>query len=81
MKAVLWINYIFDPSRKKPSWIRLTDLGFESKQFLLQFLYDILPLGSVDSHIFADSEPGSQNVADTNPKHWMNWEKLKKMYK
>ena len=41
----------------------------------LQFLIDILPLGSgsVDLHIFADPDPGSQNLADPtdpDPKHW-----------
>ena len=32
----------------------------------MQFLVDILPLGSesVDSHIFADQDPESQNLAD-----------------
>ena len=49
--------------------------------FLLQFLVDILPLGSgsVDPHIFADPDPGSQNLADPvdpvdpvpDPKHWL----------
>ena len=38
-------------------------------------MVDILPLGSgsVDPHIFADSDPGSQNLADPtdpDPKHW-----------
>ena len=42
------------------------------KIFFLQFLVDILPLGSisVDPHIFAypDPDPGSQNLADpTDP--------------
>jgi len=41
----------------------------------LQFLVDILPLGSgsVDPHIFADPNPdsGSQNLADPNPKHFL----------
>ena len=40
------------------------------KKFFLQFLVDILPLGpeSVDPHIFADPDPGSQNLADpTDP--------------
>jgi len=41
----------------------------------LQFLVDILPLGSgsVGLHIFADPDPGSQNLADPkdpDPKHW-----------
>ena len=41
---------------------------------LLQFLVDILPFGSgsVDPHIFADPDPGSQNLADPkdpDPKH------------
>ena len=40
-----------------------------------EFLVDILPLGSgyVDPHIFADPDPGSQNLADPtdpDPKHW-----------
>ena len=32
----------------------------------MQFLVDILPLGSgsVDPHIFVDPDPGSQNLAD-----------------
>ena len=42
---------------------------------MLQFLVDILHLGSgyVDPHIFADPDPGSQNLADPtdpDPKHW-----------
>ena len=54
-----------------------SDLGFKIKFFFLQFLVDILPLGSgsVDPHIFADPDPGSQNLADPtdpdpDPKHW-----------
>jgi len=42
------------------------------KGFFLQFLVDILPLGSgsVDPHIYADPDPGSQILADpTDPKH------------
>ena len=38
--------------------------------FFLQFLVDVLPLSSVESHIYADSDPnpGSQNFADpTDP--------------
>ena len=37
-----------------------------SKKVFLSFLVDILPLGSgsVDPHIFAGPDPGSQNVAD-----------------
>ena len=47
---------------------------FRVKFFLLQFLFDILPLGigSVDTHIFADPDPGSQNFAestDSDPNH------------
>ena len=47
--------------------------------FFLQFLVNILPLGSgsVDPHIFADPDPGSQNLADStdpdtdpDPKHY-----------
>ena len=45
----------------------------------MQFLVDILPLGSgsVDPHIFEDldPDPGSQNLADPDPKHWtLGWE-------
>ena len=44
------------------------------KFFFLQFLVDILSLGSgsVDTHILADPDPGSQNLADPmdpDPKH------------
>ena len=44
---------------------------------MLQFLVDILPLGSgsVDPHIFADPDPGSKNLADPtdpDPKHCFN---------
>ena len=42
----------------------------------LQFLVDILSLGSMDSHIFVDPDPGTQNLADPtdlDPKHWMNY--------
>ena len=38
----------------------------------MQFLVDILPLGSGALHIFADPDPGSQNLADPtdpDPKH------------
>ena len=50
-----------------------SDFDFRDKKvFFLQFLVEILPLGSgsVDLHIFADpdSDPGSQNLADpTDP--------------
>ena len=44
------------------------------KFLFLHFLVDILPLGSgsVDSHIFVDPDPGTQNLADPtdlDPKH------------
>ena len=56
------------------------DLGFKSK-FFIQFLIDIAPLGSgsVNSHIFADPDPGSQNLADPtdpDPKHWLVFVKI-----
>ena len=65
----------------KSPFFNSSDLGFESKIFLLQFLVNILPLGSgsVDPHIFADPDPdpdpGGQNLADPtdpdpDPKHW-----------
>ena len=45
------------------------NLSFFNSFFFLQFLVDILPLGSgsVDPHILADPDPGSQNLGD--PKH------------
>ena len=58
-----------------------SDLGFDSKTFILKFLVDILPLGSgsVNPHFFADPDPDpeSQNLADPrdlepDPKHWIN---------
>ena len=80
-EAVLWIQLILmririlDPHWKKmdpdpdPGYLR----NFLTKQnFFLQFLVDILPLGSGDPHIFADPDPGSQNHADQtdpDPKH------------
>ena len=48
----------------------LSILDFEIK-FFLQFLVDILPLGSGDTRIFEDN-PGSKNLADPtdpDPKH------------
>ena len=41
------------------------------RNFFLQFLVDNLPLGSgsVDPYIFADPDPGSQNLPDPDPKH------------
>jgi len=55
-------------SSKVQSWV----LGV--KKLFLQFLVDILLLGSgsVDPHILADPDPGSQNLADPtdpDPKH------------
>ena len=43
--------------------------------FFLQFLVDILPLGSgsLDPHIFTDLDQGSQSLSDPmdpDPKHW-----------
>ena len=59
------------------SFFNSSDLSFESNFFFFQFLVDILPLGSgsVDPHIFADPDPGSQNLGDPTapdpgPKHW-----------
>jgi len=42
-----------------------SDLG-EQKFFFLQFLVDISIYGSVNPHIFADPDPGRQNLADPN---------------
>jgi len=50
------------------SLLTVTNWRLRAKDFCLQFLVDILPLGSgsVDQHIFADSnpDPGSQQIAD-----------------
>ena len=53
-----------------------SDFGFVRKRFFLQFLIDILPIGSrsVSPHIFADSDPRIQNLADPtdpDPKHYL----------
>ena len=57
--------------------------------FCVQFLVDILPLGSgsVDPHIFAnlDPDPGSQNLADPtdpdpDPKHWIHGSASEKIF-
>ena len=57
-----------DPSNPDPGHF------FKIYWFFLQFLVDILPLGSesVDPHIFMDPDSGSQNFADPtdpDPKH------------
>ena len=49
--------------------------------FFLQFFVDILPIGSgsVDPHIFADPDPGGQNLAnptDPDPKHCLEFRNL-----
>ena len=47
------------------SYFHNSVLGLENKVFFsVQFLVDILPLGSGYLHIFADSNPGSQNFGD-----------------
>ena len=50
------------------SLLTVTNWRLRAKDFCLQFLVDILPLGSgsVDQHIFANSnpDPGSQKIAD-----------------
>ena len=38
---------------------------------LRQLLVDILYLGSVDPYIFADLDPGTQNITDPDPKSWL----------
>jgi len=81
---------ILDPHWKKNGWTiqkwgNFYNLFFSKvqswvigvKKFFLQFLVDILPLGSgsVDPHIFADPDPGSQNLGDPtdpDPKRWKN---------
>ena len=52
---------------------------------MLQFLVDILPLGSgyVDPHIFADPDSGSQNLGDPtdpDPKHCLEHEQVPTIY-
>jgi len=65
-------NFIISLFLKVQNW------GLGVKVFFLQFLVDILPIGSesVDPHIFADPDPdpGSQNLFDRtdpnlDPKH------------
>ena len=56
-----------------PNWKKMDP--DPNPEIFLQFLVDIWPLGSVsvDPHIFADPDPGSQNLADPtdpDPKHW-----------
>ena len=58
----------------KPLLFNSSDLVL-SKFVVVAFLVHILPLrcGSVDPHILADPDPGSQNLADPtdpDPKHW-----------
>ena len=55
-------------------FFKSSDLGFESKKFFLQFLIEIFCLGSgsVDLPIFVDLNPGSQNLANPDPKHWIS---------
>ena len=51
---------------------KISSFNSSEKKIFSQFLVDIFPLGSrsVDPHIFADPDPGSQNLADsTDPKH------------
>ena len=69
-----WIKNTFNK-------LSILDLGLKEKYFLLQFFVDILILGSgsVDPHIFANSnpDPGTRNVADPmdpdpDPEHWSN---------
>ena len=56
--------FIISPFSTVQIWVlRVTNL-------FSQFSVDILPLGSVDPHTFADPDPGRQNLADpTDPKH------------
>ena len=39
------------------SFFDSSNLGLESNNFFWQFMVDILPLGSVDPHIFTDPDP------------------------
>ena len=70
---VLFISLIFilkldEPLRNEEIFIisKIQSWVLGVIKLFLQFLVDILPLvfGSVDPHIFADPEPGSQNLAD-----------------
>jgi len=61
----------------KIPFFKSSDFGFRNKKFFMQVLVDILPLGSgsVDLHIFADPDPGSQylaNPTDLDPKYCWN---------
>ena len=78
--SLIFILKLNEPFRNEEICIislsfKSSDLGFRSKDFFLQFLVDFLPLGSgsVDPHIFADVDPGNQNLVDPtdpDPKHW-----------
>ena len=42
----------------------------------------LLGSGTVDPHIFANPDPGSQNLVDPtdpDPKHWLNYVRLKSL--
>ena len=74
---IFLLIFILKPFRNEETFIisrllkvQIWFLG--EKKFFFHFLVNILPLGSVDPHIFADPDPGSQNLADPtdpDPKH------------
>ena len=76
--SLIFILILGEPFRNQEIFIislfSIVQIWVVRVNFFLQFLVDILPLGSgsVDPHIFADPDPGSQNRADPNPdpKHW-----------
>jgi len=65
---IIFILKLDEPFRNEEivifSFFKSSELGFRSKKVVLQFLVDILPLGSrsVDPHIFADPD------SDPDPK-------------
>ena len=67
-----------DPDQEQVMNMSLRFTDFLISLFYSQFrliLVDILPVGSnsVDPHIFADPDPGSQKLADpTDPQHCLS---------
>ena len=72
-KMLIFMLKLDEPFRNQEIFIislfSIVQIWILRVNFFLQFLVDILPLesGSVDPHIFADPDPGSQNLTDPDP--------------
>ena len=71
-----------DPDQEQVMNMSLRFTDFLTSLFYSQFrliLVDILPVGSnsVDPHIFADPDPGSQNLTDPNGSYALLHVKIK----